>query len=125
MKNLILVNFLLFSTAAFAVPANIAVCNGYSKTGAPEKVVIRKDSGGQLVALYTTESFGGGYPTTSYKVQQMSGPGKISFVGKTFEVSINTGTSGPKYASFLTIGNFQTLSFTVKNEGLYCSINEE
>jgi hypothetical protein len=119
---LIVVSSLLISAAAFA-EGNLVACNGADSNGGPVRVVIHQDTGGQLVALYSQESFGGSFPTIGYKVElqpsEARWPAVYTYSGAQLTLRLYEASTSDNIIGYLDVPGEK-----VRNEKLHCKIVE-
>ena len=127
MKSVLLFAGILvaYSANGFASGKTLVVCSGSTFKSGLEKVAIHQDVGGQMVALYTTESTGGSYPTFAYPVVQKPVPqgqmgAGLTYVGKGLVLHVNT--DGPGGSQGL-VGYLSIAGFQIRNERLSCKVN--
>ena len=116
--------FVGFSSSSHAAGKTLAVCNWQSFQSDLNRLVIHEDSGGQLVALYTTEGPGDSTPTLIYRVERANMEFTVGFnrtyIGKGISLSIN-GTvqkAGVGFPGVVSIPSMQ-----VRNQHAFCKVN--
>jgi hypothetical protein len=125
MKTILLVaSCLLISAAALADGKNLVACDGLDANGGPQKVVIRQDTGGQLVALFSQESFGGSFPTIGYKVEYQPPEvprlgGVYTYASKNLTLRLVEDSASTSVVGYLTVPGE-----SIRNEKLDCKVLE-
>jgi hypothetical protein len=116
-KFLAMTALLLASTSSFAAGRNIVDC---SASNEDDTLVIRQDTGGQLVALYSMLDHG----TLPFQVSLKPVPAGtlgagITYLGKGFTMHINT-DGAMRLGGFGT--NVSISAIKVRNESFICKV---
>jgi len=117
---LAIMTVILAPTLGLASGQLLAHCSGLEDArGTPMAVSIKEDTGGQLVALYTTESFGGGTQTFAYKVAlspQSLTDGALTYQGTNLKLAIYDHQGSSPFSGRLTVQDMKVVNRHVSCE---------